>query len=183
MSFLTNGRKVDLINLALELNETVPPDIKVIDLRNIIMGSENYEESFVKGLLDMVIEDREKAEKERKKEKAEREREREKAKAEFELEKVRLQNFNIKTESNHTNIDPWHVRQLMQKFEIENGDITFFLILFERQVRLISLDKERWVSRLLGLLPYEITKLIAHEPKEKVNNYNHVKDYYSKDLN
>ncbi|GFU38295.1 transposable element Tc1 transposase [Trichonephila clavipes] len=59
------------------------------------------------------------------------------------------------------------MRHLMQKFEIENGDITFFLILFERQVRLISLDEEKWVSSLLGLLPYEITKLTAREPVEK----------------
>ncbi|GFS34957.1 hypothetical protein TNIN_94061 [Trichonephila inaurata madagascariensis] len=44
MSFLTKGRKVDLINLDIELNETVPPDSKVIDFRKIITGSENHEE-------------------------------------------------------------------------------------------------------------------------------------------
>ncbi|GFS76241.1 hypothetical protein TNCV_4667851 [Trichonephila clavipes] len=73
------------------MNETVPPDSKVIDLRKIITGSENYEEGFVKCLLDMVMAENEKAEREK-------EWEREKAKAEFELEKLRTQNFSIKTE-------------------------------------------------------------------------------------
>ncbi|GFS92569.1 CCHC-type domain-containing protein [Trichonephila clavipes] len=36
-------------------------------------------------------------------------------------------------------------------------------------------DKQRWVSSLLGLLQYEITKLIACEPEKKANDYNHVK--------
>ncbi|GFY67103.1 stress response protein nst1 [Trichonephila inaurata madagascariensis] len=82
----------------------------------------------------MVIEEREKAEMER-----------EKARAEFDLEKLRLQNFKIKTESNHINGDVW------------------------------DMHKEKWVSSLLGLLPYEITKLIAREPEEKAKDYNHVK--------
>ncbi|GFS58260.1 hypothetical protein TNCV_4916551 [Trichonephila clavipes] len=132
---LTKGRKVDLINLAQELNETVPPDSKFIDLSNIITGSEGFGKRFIRHGYRGTW----------KKEKAERERE--KAKAEFELEKLSLQNFNIKTESNHIKSDPRDVRHLLQKFEIENGDITFFLILFESQARLILLDKERCVKK------------------------------------
>ncbi|GFY70258.1 hypothetical protein TNIN_410331 [Trichonephila inaurata madagascariensis] len=104
------------------MNEIVQPDSKLIDLRKIITGSENYEKGFVKGLLYMVIKEREKGERET-------EGEREKAKTEFELEELRLQNFNIKTESNHLNSDT------------------------------MDMHNERWVSTLRGVGVNDFEKL------------------------
>ncbi|GBL73994.1 hypothetical protein AVEN_230915-1 [Araneus ventricosus] len=47
--------------------------------------------------------------------------------------------------------------------------------LFERQTKWTQIDKKDWVCHLLGLLPYDITQLIAREPTDKVEDYEHVK--------
>ncbi|GFW72812.1 uncharacterized protein TNCV_1266551 [Trichonephila clavipes] len=43
------------------------------------------------------------------------------------------------------------------------------------QLRL-NIDQENWVSHLLGLLPTEVSHIIAREPDDKANSYEHVKD-------
>ncbi|GBM94810.1 hypothetical protein AVEN_69362-1 [Araneus ventricosus] len=58
MAFLGKARKEDLIILARDLGEEVTPDLKIIDLRNLIVASTNYEIEFVKGLLNTVISQR-----------------------------------------------------------------------------------------------------------------------------
>ncbi|GBO03899.1 hypothetical protein AVEN_224504-1 [Araneus ventricosus] len=58
MAFLGKARKEDLIILARELGEEVTPDLKIIDLRNLIVASTNYEMEFVKELLNTVISER-----------------------------------------------------------------------------------------------------------------------------
>lgn len=58
MSFLGKGRKNDLIELASEIGETVPPNAVVIEIKNIITKSKNYEETFVKQILERIIEER-----------------------------------------------------------------------------------------------------------------------------
>ncbi|GBN54505.1 hypothetical protein AVEN_78435-1, partial [Araneus ventricosus] len=58
MAFLGKARKEDLIILARELGEEVTPDLKIIDLRNLIVASTNYEMEFVKELLNTVISQR-----------------------------------------------------------------------------------------------------------------------------
>ncbi|GBM06079.1 hypothetical protein AVEN_49454-1 [Araneus ventricosus] len=55
MTFLDKARKEDLIILARELGEEVTPDLKIIDLRNLNVASTNYENEFVKELLNTVI--------------------------------------------------------------------------------------------------------------------------------
>ncbi|GBN72227.1 hypothetical protein AVEN_152521-1 [Araneus ventricosus] len=55
MAFLGKARKEDPIILARELGEEVTPDLKIIDLRNLIVESTNYEMEFVKELLNTVI--------------------------------------------------------------------------------------------------------------------------------
>ncbi|KFM69703.1 hypothetical protein X975_13657, partial [Stegodyphus mimosarum] len=65
--------------------------------------------------------------------------------------------------------------KLMHKSELNEGNVSFYLVLFERWARCIELEEQNWLSQLLGLLPYEITHLIAREPEEKANDYKHVK--------
>ncbi|GFV89266.1 retrovirus-related Pol polyprotein from transposon opus [Trichonephila clavipes] len=62
----------------------------------------------------------------------------------------------------------------MRTFDPKEGDISFYLILFERQARRVHI-KEDWVTNLVGLLPLEMANLIAREPEEKANNYEHIK--------
>ncbi|GBM58258.1 hypothetical protein AVEN_62760-1 [Araneus ventricosus] len=96
MAFLGKARKEDLIILARELGEEVTPDLKIIDLRNLIVASTNYEMEFVKELLNTVISQRtEEAEQrklEQRKFELEIEERRKREEREFELEKLKLQN-------------------------------------------------------------------------------------------
>ncbi|GBN17005.1 hypothetical protein AVEN_140119-1 [Araneus ventricosus] len=65
-AFLGKTRKEDLIILARELEEEVTPDVKRIDLRNLIVARTNYD--IVRGLLNTVISQRTEKAEERKRE-------------------------------------------------------------------------------------------------------------------
>ncbi|GFT33693.1 uncharacterized protein TNCV_4382221 [Trichonephila clavipes] len=54
--------------------------------------------------------------------------------------------------------------------------LSLYLKLFERQAQRLNIDQENWVSHLLGLLPTEVSHIIAREPDDKDNSYEHVKD-------
>ncbi|GFW23515.1 uncharacterized protein TNCV_3806121 [Trichonephila clavipes] len=40
----------------------------------------------------------------------------------------------------------------------------------------LNINQENWISHLLGLLPTEVSHIIAREPDDKANSYEHVKD-------
>ncbi|GBO12083.1 hypothetical protein AVEN_200935-1 [Araneus ventricosus] len=92
MAFLVKARKEDLIILARALGEEVTMDLKIIDIRNLIVASTNYEMEFVKELLNAVISQRtEEAEQrklEQRKLELEIEERRKREEREFELEKL-----------------------------------------------------------------------------------------------
>ncbi|GFV84362.1 retrovirus-related Pol polyprotein from transposon opus [Trichonephila clavipes] len=67
----------------------------------------------------------------------------------------------------------------MRTFDPKEGDISFNLILFERQARRVHIKEEVWVTNLVGLLPLEMANLIAREPEEKANDYEHIKATFS----
>ncbi|GFT60425.1 uncharacterized protein TNCV_4971861 [Trichonephila clavipes] len=55
-------------------------------------------------------------------------------------------------------------------------DISLYLILFERQACMMNVPKKGfWVSYLLGLLPQEITQLIAREPEQEARDNDRVR--------
>lgn len=173
MSYLGKSKKCDLIKLASELGETVPPESKIIDLKEIIINSKNYDEPFVKEVLLEIINERIKQE-----EQIEREKERE-----FELQKLRIENENkliSQTESNdripEVNKNTIDLRNLIQKFDLKDGDIASFLVLFERQAKRIGLKENDFVTHLLGLLPQEITNQIARQSEQEANEYPFVKN-------
>ncbi|GFX03111.1 retrovirus-related Pol polyprotein from transposon 17.6 [Trichonephila clavipes] len=60
------------------------------------------------------------------------------------------------------------------RFDLKE-DISLYLKLFERQAQRLNIDQENWVSHLLGLLPTEVSHIIAREPDDKANSYEHVK--------
>ncbi|GFX19439.1 uncharacterized protein TNCV_3050971 [Trichonephila clavipes] len=101
-------------------------------------------------LKDLIIEQKEKLRIEEREEKLRFEQLRldeQKRKYEFALEKLRIQ-----TKSN------------------------LYLKLFQRQAQRLNIDQENWFSHLLGLLPTEVSHIIAREPDDKANSYEHVKD-------
>ncbi|GFV41360.1 retrovirus-related Pol polyprotein from transposon opus [Trichonephila clavipes] len=70
---------------------------------------------------------------------------------------------------------PVGLQKLMRTFDPKEGDISIYLILFERQARRVHIKEEDWVTNLVGLLPLEMANLIAREPEEKANDYEHIK--------
>ncbi|GFS61933.1 hypothetical protein TNIN_358771 [Trichonephila inaurata madagascariensis] len=58
MAYLGKGRKSDLSYIAEQLGERVTDDLKIIDLRNLIVNSTNYDEEFVREMLNARIEER-----------------------------------------------------------------------------------------------------------------------------
>ncbi|GFU20701.1 retrovirus-related Pol polyprotein from transposon opus [Trichonephila clavipes] len=70
---------------------------------------------------------------------------------------------------------PVGLQKLMRTFDPKEFDISFYLILFERQVRRVHIKEEDWVTNLVGLLPLEMANLIAKEPEGKANDYEHIK--------
>ncbi|GFX70392.1 retrovirus-related Pol polyprotein from transposon 412 [Trichonephila clavipes] len=58
MAYLGKSRKSDLSYIAEQLGERVTDDLKIIDLRNLIVNSTNYDEEFVREMLNVRIEER-----------------------------------------------------------------------------------------------------------------------------
>ncbi|GFU70795.1 retrovirus-related Pol polyprotein from transposon opus [Trichonephila clavipes] len=71
---------------------------------------------------------------------------------------------------------PVGMQNLMRTFDPKEGDISFYLILFERQARKVHIKEEDWVTNRVGLLPLEMANLIAREPEKKANDYEHIKE-------
>ncbi|GFW82132.1 hypothetical protein TNCV_5056071 [Trichonephila clavipes] len=58
MAFLEKAEKQDLVLLAEELGQKVSDKMTIIDLKNIIIGSKDYEEEFVRTQLSVISEER-----------------------------------------------------------------------------------------------------------------------------
>ncbi|GFT78267.1 retrovirus-related Pol polyprotein from transposon opus [Trichonephila clavipes] len=58
MAFLGKAKKQDLVLLAEELGQKVSDKMTIIDLKNIIIGSKDYEEEFVRAQLSVISEKR-----------------------------------------------------------------------------------------------------------------------------
>ncbi|GFV91684.1 hypothetical protein TNCV_4762491 [Trichonephila clavipes] len=58
-----------------------------------------------------------------------------------------------------------------QKEKLRIEQLSLYLKLFERQAQRLNSNQESWVSHLLGLLPTEVSHIIAREPDDKANSY------------
>ncbi|GFS54289.1 hypothetical protein TNCV_4808131 [Trichonephila clavipes] len=74
MAFLEKAKKQDLVLLAEELGQKVSDKMTNIELRNIIIGSKDYEEEFVRDQLSVILEERFERESEEKNRQAARNR-------------------------------------------------------------------------------------------------------------
>ncbi|GFT43299.1 uncharacterized protein TNCV_2521381 [Trichonephila clavipes] len=98
-----------------------------------------------------------------------------KRKYEFELEKLRIQLGADTSKESDTKFLVKEISKFIHRFDLKE-DISLYLKLFERQAQRLNIDQENWVSHLLGLLPTEVSHIIAREPDDKANSYEHVKD-------
>ncbi|GFT16224.1 CCHC-type domain-containing protein [Trichonephila clavipes] len=159
MAFWGKAKKQDLVLLAEELGQKVSDKMTNIELRNIIIGSKDYEEEFVRDQLSVILEERLERES---KEKIQQQRE-------FELEKMRLEIERSRFDPENLSPLKTSVSDLIKiipNFDIRDGDI----IPFERQAKRIGVEKTNWVSALLARMPPDITQLIARESEDKFDN-------------
>ncbi|GFX43003.1 uncharacterized protein TNCV_436191 [Trichonephila clavipes] len=210
MAYLGKGRREDLFVLATELNLKFDKSMTIATLKDLIIGSENYDEELTKNIHSTIVEDRkareenlrieeqkEKLRIEEQKEKLRIEEQKEKLrieereeklrfeqlrlderkrKDEFELEKLRIQLGADTSKESDTKFLVKEISKFIHRFDLKE-DISLYLKLFERQAQRLNIDQENWVSLFLGfLLPTEVSHIIAREPDDKANSYEHVKD-------
>ncbi|GFU03586.1 SCAN box domain-containing protein [Trichonephila clavipes] len=148
MAYLGKGRKSDLSYIAEQLGERVTDDLKIIDLRNLIVNSTNYDEEFVREMLNVRIEER------------------------LERNTSRVSENDHINERHHSNTFELH--KLLPRFKAKEDDISLFLVLFERQAKMNRISKENWVPQLISVLPPDIVNIIARESEELASDYDHV---------
>ncbi|GFW29645.1 retrovirus-related Pol polyprotein from transposon 17.6 [Trichonephila clavipes] len=195
MAYLGKGRREDLFVLATELNLKFDKSMTIATLKDLIISSEDYDEELTKNIHSTIVEDRkareenlrieEQKEKLRIEEREEKLRfeqlrlDEQKRKDEFELEKLRIQTQSKlgadTSKESDTKFLVKEVSKFIHRFDLKE-DISLYLKLFERQAQRLNIDQENWVSHLLGLLPTEVSHILAREPDDKANSYEHVKD-------
>ncbi|GBM48753.1 hypothetical protein AVEN_193447-1 [Araneus ventricosus] len=67
------------------------------------------------------------------------------------------------------------MHDVMQRFNPKEDGISLFLVLFERQDKMMNIPAENQVAQLISLLPPDIVQLIAREPEEDAKKYEFVK--------
>ncbi|GFW35852.1 uncharacterized protein TNCV_1926831 [Trichonephila clavipes] len=170
MSFLGKGKKADLIKLAIEFDECESngEELKIIELRTKILTNDAYKEDteFVKCIFEGIVSNRIDEENKQK----------EQTLREFELQKIRLQNETLRVVGPQTLPQTKiELKKLLPTFNPEVDNMDLFLTLFERQMKLLDLGEDMWVSYLIGALPSDVTSLIAREPEEKCRDYSHIR--------
>ncbi|GBM94397.1 hypothetical protein AVEN_266423-1 [Araneus ventricosus] len=182
MAYLARSKKENLKVLAEELGLTVKKEFQVKQLHSLITVSYSYGEEFMHELLVAIKEEREK-EREHKKKKREREaqgeHEQEQDRA-FELQKLELEAKAARAQPIETMQIPDQSVKIrmhdgMPRFNPKEDDISLFLVLFERQAKIMNIPAENQVAQLISLLPHDIVQLITREPEEDVKKYEYVK--------
>ncbi|GFT11990.1 uncharacterized protein TNCV_725951 [Trichonephila clavipes] len=147
MAYLGKGRREDLFVLATELNLKFDKSMTIATLKDLIIGSEDYDEKLTKNIHSTIVEDRKARE--------------EKLRIEEREEKLRFEQLRLDEQKRKDEFE-------LEKLRIQLGADT--------SKKRLNIDQENWVSHLLGLLPTEVSHIIAREPDDKANSYEHVKD-------
>ncbi|GFV75059.1 uncharacterized protein TNCV_2114841 [Trichonephila clavipes] len=198
MAYLGKGQREDLFVLAMELNLEFNKSMTIATVKDLIIGSENYDEELTKNIHSTIVEDRkarenlrieeqkeklrieEREEKLRIEEREEKLRieqlrlDEQKREYEFELEKLRIQTksklgANTSKESDIKFLVK-EVSKFIHRFDLKE-DISLYLKLFERQAQRLNINQENWVSHL-----YEAPGKFEYNRKDKKfpasTNYN-----------
>ncbi|GFV96235.1 uncharacterized protein TNCV_1871951 [Trichonephila clavipes] len=177
MAYLGKGRREDLFVLATELILKFDKSMTIATLKDLIISSEDYDERRTdQKHTSTIVEDRkareenlrikEQKEKLRIEEREEKLRfeqlrlDEQKRKDEFELEKLRIHLGANTSKESDTKFLVKEISKFIHRFDLKE-DISLYLKLFERQAQRLNIDQENWVSHLLGLLPTEVSRIIA----------------------
>ncbi|GFV04336.1 retrovirus-related Pol polyprotein from transposon 17.6 [Trichonephila clavipes] len=154
MAYLGKGRREDLFVLATELNLKFDKSMTIATLKDLIISSEDYDEELTKNIHSTIVEDRKARE--------------ENLRIEEQKEKLRIEEREEKLRFEQLRLD-----EQKRKYEFELEKLR---IQTQSNAEIEYIDQENWVSHLLGLLPTEVSHIIAREPDDKANSYEHVKD-------
>ncbi|GBL83642.1 hypothetical protein AVEN_201946-1 [Araneus ventricosus] len=173
MAFLYKAKKTYLRAVAEELGIEVMEKMIKPQIIKAIMASEHFEEQLVSNMLE--------EEAVKSKEALEVEEKRRREQMDFELQKLRLENEKCRNESDRVVTAEFSAKPkidlhtILQKFDPRSNDISLYLILFERQAKRAEIQKKYWVSYLIGLLPSEMSQIIAREDEEVAEDYEKIK--------
>ncbi|GFY47709.1 DUF1758 domain-containing protein [Trichonephila inaurata madagascariensis] len=163
--------KDDLKTLATELGLEIGETMRVIDFKNLILTSKHCDEQFTKTLLETIIETRVQAERD---EKEENDYKRKQEGLILELEHMKLSMTATLTNTSAAATEKINIQHLIPRF-VENSDISTCLKIFERQCEQVNIGEVDYVTHLLPMLPIDISRIILREPKDKLENYQHIK--------
>ncbi|GFW65176.1 uncharacterized protein TNCV_394421 [Trichonephila clavipes] len=103
-------------------------------------------------------------------------KEKEQTLREFELQKIRLQNETQRVVGPQTlSQTKIELKKLLPTFNPEVDNMDLYLTLFEQQMKLLDLGEDLLAPYLIGVLPSDVTSLIAREPEEKCRDYSHIR--------
>ncbi|GFS99646.1 hypothetical protein TNCV_1972141 [Trichonephila clavipes] len=148
MAYLAKARKDDLKTLATELGLEIGEMMRVIDFKNLILTSKDYDEQFTKTLLETIIETRVQAERD---EKEEIDCKRKQEGLILELERMKLSMTATSTNTSAAAAEKINIQHLIPRF-VENSDISTYLKIFERQCEQVNIH---WCAKI----KYEVEKL------------------------
>ncbi|GFW70623.1 transposon Tf2-9 polyprotein [Trichonephila clavipes] len=164
MAYLGKGRREDVFVLATELNLKFDKSMTIATLKDLIIGSENYDEELTKNIPSTNVEDRkareEKLRIEEQKEKLCIEEQKEKLRIEEQKEKLRIKEREEKLRFEQLRLDEQNRKY---EFELE-------------KLRIQTQSKLGADTSKESLLPTEVSHIIEREPDDKANSYEHVKD-------
>ncbi|GFU72012.1 retrovirus-related Pol polyprotein from transposon 297 [Trichonephila clavipes] len=126
--------------------------------------------SLLKPLLETIIETRVQAERD---EKEENYYKRKQEGLILELERMKLSMTATSTNTSAAAAEKINIQHLIPRF-VENSDISTYLKIFERQYEQVNIGEVDYVTHLLPMLPIDISNILR-EPKDKLENYQHIK--------
>ncbi|GFX06409.1 hypothetical protein TNCV_2939371 [Trichonephila clavipes] len=165
MAYLAKGRRQDLLELEETLDISIPDNFKFLDIKDAILKREGYDVDFTKECLNRIISDRKELEL-----RAERDKENQRI---FELQKLHITTDTSTTAD--SNMPKLELHKLLPIFDPKTTDVTIFLDLFEKQLTFLKVPVPQWVVYLVGLLPSEVSNLIAKESVVDAQDYYKVK--------
>ncbi|GFV35583.1 uncharacterized protein TNCV_2151311 [Trichonephila clavipes] len=176
MAYLGKGQREDLFVLVTELNLEFDKSMTIASLKDLIIGSENYDEELTKNMHSTIVEDRKAREKkqEEQKENLRIAAQREKSRIEEREEKLCIEHLRLDEQKRKDEFELKKLRiQTQSKLgaDTSKGSDTKFLVKeVSKYIHRFDLKED------ISLLPTEVSRIKVREPDDKANSYEHVKD-------
>ncbi|GFS60294.1 uncharacterized protein TNCV_2827661 [Trichonephila clavipes] len=151
MAYLGKGRREDLFVLATELNLKFNKSMTIATLKYLIIGSENYDEELIKHIYSTIVEDRKARE--------------ENLRIEEQKEKLRIEQLRLDEQKREYEFE-------LEKLRIQTQSKLCADTSKESDTKFLVKEVSKFIHRLL---PTEVSHIIAREPDDKANSYEHVK--------